>query len=274
MKFFITLFVLGIILSACTAPPEPTPDLPATVTALVTARLADIPTATPQPTSTPYPTFTPYPTPTPVPTATPYPTYTPLPTLAPLPTYTPYPTATRYPTSTPRPTYTPYPTLRALPTSTPRPTYTPYPRPTAMPTPRVPRDRVIRVDALNTANGFWLDRRPMVLVGCNADLAANKDRGVDWYTFSWDGHFAKGIFLAQVTGFESKPLTGSCYEMLVRYDGVTGQCFYTSRPGDIWLSELGCRGWQQQTPEFFLVSPDAAQHISRQEWREKHVALP
>ncbi len=137
MRLFLSLLVLGIVFSACTAP-EPTPDLPATVTARVTARLAEISTATAEPTSTTYPTFTPSPTPTPtptpVPTETPYPTATPSPTFTPQPTATPRPTSTPYPTITPKPTATPTPQPTATPT--PRPTATPIPSPTATPTPR------------------------------------------------------------------------------------------------------------------------------------------
>lgn len=62
--------------------PEPTPDIPATVTAQVQAILAD------------------FPTPVPVPTATPYPTPTPAPTAAPMPTYAPVPRPTNTPTPT------------------------------------------------------------------------------------------------------------------------------------------------------------------------------
>ena len=105
LSSLLTVCVVSIGSIACTTPaPEPTYDLPATITAQVREQLAAIPTATLQPTYTPYPTFTPYPTLTPAPTGTPYPTYTPAPTLEPLPTHTPYPT------SRPLPTYTPYPT--------------------------------------------------------------------------------------------------------------------------------------------------------------------
>ena len=75
--------VLALFLLACTAPtPEPTPDLPATVSALVEVRLTEMPTGIPRSTNTPYPTYTPFPTPTKAPTPAPSPTATstPIPT--------------------------------------------------------------------------------------------------------------------------------------------------------------------------------------------------
>ena len=108
----LTMFSL-ITAVACTSESAPAPAATPDIKATVTAMVGDIPT------QTPYPTYTP------APTAEPYPTYTPAPTLAPLPTYTPYPRPTL------RPTYTPYPR------PTLRPTYTPYPTPTLEPT-RVP----------------------------------------------------------------------------------------------------------------------------------------
>ena len=121
------------------APAEPTPDIAATVQAVVAMAL---PTATP----TPQPdieatvaagvqatveAMRPSPTPTHVPTwtptATPSPTRTRTPTNTPVPTLTPTPT----PTDTPTPTLTPTP----MPTPTPEPTLTPSPTNTPAPTP-------------------------------------------------------------------------------------------------------------------------------------------
>ena len=153
----VVLFALFV--TACAAEP-PTPDISATVAAMV----QDLPTRTPAPTytpvplqptytpapsATPYPTLVALPTYTPLPTLQPLPTYTPLPTLQPLPTYTPLPTLQPLPTYTPLPalqplpTYTPLPALQPLPTYTPLPTlqplptYTPLPTPTATPVPTV-----------------------------------------------------------------------------------------------------------------------------------------
>lgn len=106
-----------------TETPTPTPDVAATIAASVSATIAVQPTPLPRPTATatPVPTPTPTPrpddTPTPIPTATPVPTATPRPT----PTPTPVPTATPRPTPTP----TPRPTPTPVPTATPRPTATP-----------------------------------------------------------------------------------------------------------------------------------------------------
>ena len=115
---------LLVALAACardeqpppTAPPLPTPDVPATVAAAVrdaVSALAPTPdakaaiaaesdrreqvaaqvraTVAARPTQTPLPTHTPYPTPTPAPTATPTPT--PAPTATPTPTPAPRPDA-------------------------------------------------------------------------------------------------------------------------------------------------------------------------------------
>lgn len=86
--------------------PTPTPDVAATIAASVSATIAVQPTPLPRPTATATPVPTPTPTPRPNDTPTPIPTATPIPT----PTPTPVPTATPRPTPTPRPTATPVPT--------------------------------------------------------------------------------------------------------------------------------------------------------------------
>ncbi len=97
----VILAVLIILMGVTTAcqqapPPQPTPDIPATVTAQVQQHLESQPTPTVPPTAPP-PTATPRPSATP----TAYPTYTPFPTHTPYPTYTPQPAATKpYPTPT------------------------------------------------------------------------------------------------------------------------------------------------------------------------------
>ena len=132
LNLWILCFVLGLSFTACFgSEPEPTPDIPATVTAQVQAQLADRTTPTVQASPTPVPPPTLPPTVTPYPTSTPYPTATPYPT--PLPTSTPTPTATATPTATPTPTPTPTPEPTATPTPT--PTLIPTPRPTATRTP-------------------------------------------------------------------------------------------------------------------------------------------
>lgn len=113
----------GLAVAACgsSAPPTPTPDIPATVEAAVQQALpTPTPTSTPDIRATvqaeveatmaaiPTETATPTPTATPLPTATPTPTATVTPTLTPTPTATPLPTWT--PTSTTRPSPTPSPT--------------------------------------------------------------------------------------------------------------------------------------------------------------------
>ncbi len=112
----------GLAVAACgsSAPPTPTPDIPATVTAAVQQAIpTPTPTPTPDipatvqaevqaamaalPTDTPTPTATPIPTNTPTPTATTTPTPTPTPTSTPLPTWTPTPTTRPSPTPSPTP---------------------------------------------------------------------------------------------------------------------------------------------------------------------------
>ena len=228
MRFFLSLLILGIVFSACTAPPEPTPDLRATVTARVTARLAEIPTATPEPTSTPYLTFTPYPTPTPTPTATPYPTATLTLTSAPRPTATARPTSTPYPTNTPEPTATPTPRPTATPTPwptatpTPSPTATPTPRPTATPTPLQAKKYVLGlVNEARTLHGV-----PPVRLGTNvaaqqhAEAMLNGNFIGHWgldglnhvmrYTIGGGTNYVKentsGAVLAKGVNYRSRPM--------------------------------------------------------------------
>ena len=89
------------LLSACSEATA-TPDLEATVTAVLATQIAGQPTATPLPTPTSTPTPTVTPTRIPVPTPTPSPTSISVATM-------PTPTATETPTSTPLPTPTPTP---------------------------------------------------------------------------------------------------------------------------------------------------------------------
>ena len=97
LVFTFALIVFLLVTVACTAEsprPVATPDIKATVTAMV----EDIPTQTPYPTSTASPTHTPAPTHTSVP---PYPTYTPASPATPYPTYTPAQTPRRGKRSSP-----------------------------------------------------------------------------------------------------------------------------------------------------------------------------
>jgi len=151
------LIVLLALLFACTSTAnpaqEPTPDIDATVEALVQERLSETSATSelPGPTATlgqlvdrtrgavvrietpegvgSGTIFDPTLTPIPQPTATPRPTLTPGPTSTPQPT--PGPTSTRQPT--PGPTSTPRPSPG--PTSTPRPSSTPGPTPRPTPSP-------------------------------------------------------------------------------------------------------------------------------------------
>ena len=138
--------VLWLVGCGGPAPAEPTPDIAATVEAVVAMAL---PTATP----TPQPdieatvaagvqatvvAMRPTPTPTHAPTWT--------------PTATPSPTRTRTPTNTPAPTLTPTPTPTDTPTPTPTPEPTPTPTPTDTPAPTPTTSASLSVaDVVDTA---------------------------------------------------------------------------------------------------------------------------
>ena len=88
--------LLLLVIACASEPPPvpPTPNIEATVTAMVEALPTQAlpPTYTPAPPATPYPTYTLVPSATPNPNLHSAPSATPRPTLEPLPTYTPYPT--------------------------------------------------------------------------------------------------------------------------------------------------------------------------------------
>ena len=95
--FFIAAVAIFVSCSTVTTlipRPTPTPDIPATVDAVVNLRLSELPTVTPVPTPTIIPTATLVSTPTPVPTSTVTPTPRPTPTALPQATSTPRPTPT------------------------------------------------------------------------------------------------------------------------------------------------------------------------------------
>ena len=177
-ELFLALLTLGIVLSACTAPPEPTPDLPATADRTKPRpRLPETLTATPH-SGTDEHSLSDFYSPTLLrPQRRRRPLIPPLrlprhllhdqpprtrPTSTPDPTNTPEPTAT----PTPRPTATPTPRPTATPT--PSPTATPTPRPTATPTPLQAKEYVLGlVNEARTLHGV-----PPVRLGTN--VAAQK----------------------------------------------------------------------------------------------------
>ena len=213
MRLFQSLWVVSLVsiaLGACTSPaPEPTPNLAATVTAVIQEQSAVDSTATPWPTQTPWPT------------------------------------------------------------------HAPYPRPTATDVPKVPQDRVIRVKDLDTAEAekFWLDRQPLILVGCNLKLSGDVVDGYrSSYSFTYDGRFAEGNFVTEVYGFKMpESLRLGCYEMLVRYVSERSDCYFFMINGiQPFASSYGCSGWAQVTPTFRLVEADAVREITAEEWSEKY----
>ena len=276
-----------LLLVSCQSP-APTPLSPPPAPSTSDGGTNPVATAMALPTATAYAvqhTLTPVPSPTAYPTATPYadhPTYTPQPTFTPLPTATPYAEATEYPpqpTLTPAPTPTEYPTSTPYPrspTNTPRPTHTPFPTSTPYPTPRVPSHRIAFVGGMqNHRTAFWQDRSQTLLVGCRTNAPADVKNGKSWYTFSSDGKFNSSRFMVSVTGFPatSAPSVGTCYEMVVRFEGNAEFCY--------WLRSLytpprllgsPCSGWEQVTPEFKLASATSAYRITRLSERWKYLA--
>lgn len=189
------LGLLVLLAAACAteqpSTPPPTPNIDATITAMVEA----LPTQPPPPTLAALPTYTPYPTPEPLPTLQPLPTHTPYPTPEPMPTLTPYPTPQ------PLPTYTPQPTLEAL------PTHTPYPTPTARPAPAP----VVRT--VTQRDNWKVDSQGMYTVlgdspGRGTWLLAAVCLDDDWGVWLW--HALGRIFSSSTPGDKS---------LLAEFDG-------------------------------------------------------
>ena len=215
LLFVITPAVLSttmIFAVAGCASAEPTPDVPATVRAIVTASTADTPTPVdaaatalavvmaipPAPTATPAPTVTPPPSETPVTTPTPQATPTPVDVVATVssvlravPTETAVPIPTPASTATPQavPTavnvfatvaavvddFTPVPTETRIPEST--PASTPSPQPTATPQSTATPVRLPNVEA--TAEAIVLAQptiTPIPLPGDREGFAALIER--------------------------------------------------------------------------------------------------
>ena len=209
------LLVLFAVACATEQPPTPppTPNIEATVTAMVEA----LPTQPPPPTSAPLPTYTPAPPATAYPTYTPAPSATPYPTHTPLPSATPYPTPEPLPTLQPLPTYTPQPTLEAL------PTYTPQPRPAPVVRTVVERDNW-KVDDLGAymVLGSSPDRGTWLLAAVcfdDGDLAV------------WLWHALGRIFSSSTSGDES---------LLAEFDGdsqeQTWHYYAADEDGDDYFS--------------------------------------
>ena len=70
-----------------------------------------------------------------------------------------------------------------------------------------------------------------------------------------------------VYGFKKSPLSNKCYKMVVQFRGTEEFCYSFVPVYRI------CRGWEQDTPKFALVTPTSAYYLPRNEWiREyKHI---
>ena len=76
--------------------------------------------------------------------------------------------------------------------------------------------------------------------------------------------------MVSISGFAAAPVEGECYEMAVEYEAEESICYYVYRGIVPPPSILGCSGWEQQTPEFYLTSSDAIRRITRVNWRKKY----
>ena len=190
-----------------------------------------------------------------------------------------YPTATPYPTHTPSPAATPtrllpspVPTLAPIDTPVPTPTPTPTPEPTATSEPsfseswNIPPDRILTVADLVATQVIWKDKLPIMLVGCYAGVSG---AGQTWRKFSYNGQFGEEHYLAGVSGFGETPIEDECYEMVVEYWLEEDYCYSISY-FNIRPFPFSCNGWEQTTPEFYIVDTGAVQKLSLHELRQKY----
>ena len=236
-----SLILFGTLTVACRASPpaQPTPDIPATVTAQVQLELATRATPSPVPTWTPLP-----PTPTPTVVLT-----TPTPAeVRPSPTATP----------TPAPTPTPQPTATRIPLPTPTLTRsqqiiasirTPEAKEAIFA--KYPEERILTVGNLQGTETVWRDKEPFLLLGCKPDVEAPTGQSY----FSERGAFIEGNLLVSVYGplSESK-YRRNCYAMQVKYDRTENRCFYTSYFDIPLFGNCPASGWTQETPKFVMAA--------------------
>ena len=180
MKLPVVLALLiGIFVLACSTvtpdPAEPTPNIDATVEAIIAQERAvdateeakaqvfsgsvgNVPSATQEPTAIP----------------------TPLPTYTPYPSYTPITVPTQTPTLIPTPTPTAVPTPVLTPTAVPTPTPMPIPTPTPIPVADDHGDNVISatVTELNPDFDYWTKSSMLQIRG---DLETPDD--IDYFSF-------------------------------------------------------------------------------------------
>ena len=162
------------------------------------------------------------------------------------------------PTTTGPPTEPPPPTATAVPEPTDTP---PTPIPTSAPVSPfhakwdIELDRTIWVQRLESdEDRFWLDRQPLVLIGCYTGLQQALPDRDGWHVFGSTADFSRAHYYAMVRGFKPRPVKGQCLQMAVQYTSKESFCY--SR---IAAMDRGCLGWEQSTPQFQLIDQDAVQ---------------
>lgn len=222
---------LLLTLLGCCAP-QPTPDIPATVESevgqRVLARMVVVPaTVTAQVAATVEAQVAA--------------------TLEAAPTATAYPTYTLFPTATLSPTFTPTPL--PTPTATPEPTPTPAVR------------WGLENNPVSIRDDFPVHGNPpkgdFVMRGCSTgewDIGRRRS-----LLFSGDGQFGESSKFVLVSGFPVHHFWGPglCYDMGVKFVGVSWYCYGHTLFGGPVSDGRFCSGWKRLTPIYELVSDGA-----------------
>ena len=142
------------------------------------------------------------------------------------------PSPTDIPAPTPAPVDTPVP----VPAQPPTPTKTPRPEPAFTPAPplndlwELGDGRVFTVNEIEKPAGTWINRELIVLLGCRLTISdSTQENGL---LFSQSGSFSETTYLARVGGSPSIQEglgKGQCYEMLVRYQSSSSDCYFIYR---------------------------------------------
>ena len=146
------------------------------------------------------------------------------------------------------------------------PTDTPVPTPTPPLSESwsIPADRIFTVPDLKRNEVVWTDGLPLMLVGCYVHIS----RGKTWRIFSYDGQFGEGHYMAGILGFGETPTYGACYEMVVEYWLTESYCYSISSIPP--FPRGPCYGWEQATPEFYIIDTVAVEKLSLHELRVKY----
>lgn len=162
---------------------------------------------------------------------------------------------------------TPGPTVVPPATQTRAPTDTPVPAPTIANTPAPSLASQYDIDDSHfftikelgdvytkaaRGEGPKLTRQPIHIEGCHTGETASINRSL-WVAFSGDGDLDLKDNVVLVAGFDSLPLPGICYEMVVSYKG-TGRVSLSTQS-----SSAGYRSRDVSLQQFRLVDGDAIQ---------------